>query len=118
MKKWVHENIEASQKIEASEANDYEVTVNFGGYIGADEIYNVTATDEAEAFEKAIDFAKEDLSVEDIAEVDEDEWEVTIGFCGFIGVENTYTAYANSEEDAEKSALIDAAYDLEASIED
>ena len=98
--------------IRSSELTDFEVIVNFGGYIGADEPYTVTAKSIEEAEEKAVTFAKEDLTVEDICQNDEDEWVVTIGFCGMIGVENDYEVYADSEEEAELTALQEAEWDL------
>lgn len=40
-------------------------------------------------------------------------YEVTIGFAGFIGVENDYSVYANSKEQAVSDALDEAQMDLE-----
>ena len=99
-----------------SKLNFYEVTVNFGGYIGADETYDVDASDESEARELAFAEAVDDLSVEDIVETDEGEWEVTVGFAGFIGVENTYTVYAGSENEAVEAALQEARDDLDVEV--
>lgn len=96
---------------------NYIVTVNFGGYIGADNDYEVYAEDKDDARNIAFDMAKEDLTIEDIVQVDEDEWEVSVGFAGFIGVEEVYTVQGEDEEDAIDAALEEASYDLDAEIE-
>lgn len=96
--------------------DEYEVSVNFAGYIGSDQTYIITASDEDDAIEQAIEEASWDLSVEEIEEIDEGEYEVHVGFCGFIGVEEIYTVYADSEEEAEEEALAQAKDDLSAEI--
>ena len=56
---------------------DYRVRVNFGGFIGCDEIYEVYATDEDDAIEQARELALEDCSFEideDDEDEDDDEW--------------------------------------------
>lgn len=45
-------------------AKDYKVRVNFGGFIGAEEVYEVYATDEDDAIEQARELALEDCSFE------------------------------------------------------
>lgn len=104
------------RQVKASELIDYEVVVNFGGYIGADETFSVEAEDEDDAIVKAEELARDELSVENIEEVDEDEYEVTIGYCGFVGVEEIYTVTADSEEEAEEAALEEAFCDLSGEI--
>ena len=97
----------------STEFNDYEVIVDFGGYIGGDEVYEVFAESRDDAESQALDLAKDDLTIEDINEFDEGEWEVEVGFAGFIGVSEVYTVYADSEEEASEAAIEEAADDLE-----
>lgn len=52
---------------------DYRVRVNFGGFIGCDEIYEVYATDEDDAIEQARELALEDCSFEIDDEENEEE---------------------------------------------
>lgn len=54
-------------------ARDYKVRVNFGGFIGAEEVYEVYATDEDDAIEQARELALDDCSFEIDEEDDEDE---------------------------------------------
>lgn len=60
--------------------------------------------------------AKDDLETVDETQVDDDEWEVSVGFAGFIGVEETYTVYADSEEEAIDAALQEAQDNLSAEV--
>ena len=53
-------------------AKYYNVTVNFGGYIGCDETYEVYATDENDAIEQAREMALNDCSFE-IEDEEEEE---------------------------------------------
>ena len=57
----------------SSDLKNYTVCVNFGGYLGLDQLYTVDAEDDEAAEIDAIDLAAEDLSVLDIAQSDEDE---------------------------------------------
>lgn len=50
---------------------------------------------------------------ESLKEDENNYYEVTIGFAGFIGVENDYSVYANSKEQAVSDALEEAQMDLE-----
>lgn len=102
--------------IRATELRSYTVTVNFAGYIGADEDYDVTEANEDDAIDAALEQARDDLSVEDIEEIDEGEYEVHVGFCGYIGVEEVYTVTADSEDEAADEALDHAYDDLSAEI--
>lgn len=106
------------KRVEANSLIEYEVSVNFGGYVGADNIYTVYANDEEEAEDLAIEDAKSDLNFLDIVETDDGEWEVTIGFCDFIGVEETYQVYADDENSAFDAAVADAEWDLTAEVID
>ena len=54
----------------------YEITVNFAGYIGADETYTVYAESIDDAIEEAYDAAKSDLTVESFEPLDYEEDEV------------------------------------------
>lgn len=104
--------------VRATGDREFTFSVNFGGYIGAEENYTVYATDAEEAEQLAVEEAKDDLTVEDWTQTDDDEWEITIGFCGFIGVEETYTVNADSQEEAEEAALEEASWDLNAELVD
>ena len=96
----------------------YKGVVTFCGFIGSDEIYEVEADNEEEALEEINEQATSDLEVLDVEQVDDDEYEVTIRFAGFIGIEETYTVYADSEEDAEFNATDEAAMDLNIELSD
>lgn len=54
-------------------AKYYKVAVNFGGFIGCDEVYEVYATDEDDAIEQARELALEDCRFEIDDEEDEEE---------------------------------------------
>lgn len=49
----------------------YKVNVNFAGFIGCDEVYEVYADSEAEALEEARRMAEDDLSIDIIDEEEE-----------------------------------------------
>ena len=103
----------ASTSIEANtDLKEYEVSVNFAGYIGADETYTVYAENDEAAESLAVEMAREDLNIEDIDQVSDDEYVVTISFCDFIGVEEEYTVYADDETEAEDLAREEALSDL------
>lgn len=96
----------------------YDVRVTFAGIIGSDEIYTVDADSEEDAIAEAELLARDDLSYLEAVEVDEDEWEVTVGFANYVGVEETYTVTAESEEDACDLAIEEAVYDLDYEIDE
>lgn len=50
---------------------EYEVTINFGGYIGVDSFYTVDADDEDEAADFAIEEAKDDISIDSFEDIGE-----------------------------------------------
>ena len=56
-------------------AKYYTVTVNFAGFIGCDETYEVYADDEEDAKNQALELAQADLycEIEEDEEEDEDE---------------------------------------------
>lgn len=53
---------------------EYKVKVNFGGFIGCDEEYEVYAIDEDDAIEQARELAMEDCLFE-VVEYDDDDLE-------------------------------------------
>ena len=97
---------------------DYIVSVSFCGFIGAETEYDVTAENEEDAIELALDAAFDDLEVEDESQIDEQEWEFTISFAGFIGAEESYTAIGRTYDEAKEAALLQAYDDLEGEIVD
>ena len=116
MKKMV-KPVESSTKVQGSETTEeFEVNVNFAGYMSADEIYNIIASDEDEAILEALEEASWDLSIEEIEDMGDGEYEVHVGFAGFVGVEEIYTVFADSEDEAEEEALKQAKDDLSAEI--
>lgn len=96
----------------------YKAIVTFCGLIGSDKIYKVEADNEEEAFEEINEQATSDLDILYVEQVDEDAYEVTIGFAGLDGIEETYTVYADSEEDAEFNATDEAVMDLNIELSD
>lgn len=97
---------------ESDEYKNYEVTVRFGG-IGCEETYDVIARNEKYAEINGRHKAAEDLYADEINYIEDDEYEVTVNFNGFIGCDETYTVYADSEDEAESSAIEEATADLE-----
>ena len=96
------------RKIVSSDLKDYQVTVNFATYVGADETYNVFSADEDAAKEDALAQAADDLTVESVEEIDDGEYAVSVGFASMVGVEEEITVFADSEEEAEDLALEEA----------
>ena len=88
----------------------YKVEVSFAGMIGAEEVYTVDAENDEEAISEALEQARDDLSIDDLTEVDEDEWEGDVGFCGYVGVSESYSVYATSEDEA-YDEILEAAFD-------
>ena len=54
---------------------EYTVKVNFGGFIGCDEEYEVYAIDEDDAIAQAMELALDDCVFEVVAEYDDDDLE-------------------------------------------
>ena len=96
----------------AGDLKDYSVIISFATYVGSEEEFNVFAHNEEEASEQALEDARGELNLEDVVQIDDDEWEVTIQWAGFIGIEETYTVTADSEEDAVDQAIEEASWDL------
>ena len=91
---------------------DYSVTISFDGIVGSDKDYTVWAESEDEAAEYARDEAADDLSVLDVANTDDGEYTVTVGFGDYIGVEEDYIVDADDEDEASEAALEAAKDDL------
>ena len=98
---------------ESNELKEYEVEVRFGGFIGVEEIYTVSAYNEDEAHREALSEAAWDLNVESVENSGDDEYEVSITFGGYVGSEQYYTVYAEDDSEAEDAALDLAADDFE-----
>ena len=109
-------NEDASLSEDLDDYRDWTVTVNFGGYVGGDENYDVWANSEEMAIERALEEAENDLEALNVEQTDDDEWEINIGFAGYIGVENQYTAHGADEDEAIADAIEQAKDDLSAEI--
>ncbi len=97
------------RNIKASDSDEYKVSVNFAGYIGADNEYYVYADSEEEAELAAIEEAKDDLEIISIDDNGDGSYTATVGFGGFIGVEELVEVVADSEEEAEELVYDEAA---------
>lgn len=95
---------------------EYEVSVNFAGFVGCDESYTEYADNEEDAIFQAEEDAEGDLTIEGIEQISEDKFEVTISFGGFIGCEETYVVSAYDEDEAEVQALANARDDLSGTV--
>ena len=94
----------------------YRVNVNFASYIGADEEYFVDAENDDSATVDALELAKEDLTIEDLNQIGDDEWEAEVGFAGYIGATQMYTVYGGTEDEAWDAAIEEGYNDLSAEI--
>lgn len=103
--------------VEEQEGKYYEVSIGFCGFIGVENEYRVYAMNRADAVGEALDNpgseAEQDLSAENIEDHGDGSYTVTINFAGFIGADNDYEVYADSEEEAEQNAIEEAKMDLE-----
>lgn len=98
---------------------DYRVEVGFAGIIGASEFIEMQARPEVTK-EELQDMLSEDydsdlMDLLDDSEtnyIEDDEWEITLNFNGYIGCDETYTVYADDEESAVYAALEEAVYDF------
>lgn len=95
----------------------YDVVVGFHGFVGIEQEYTINARSKQEAVDYALDQpgseAEMDLSAENIEDDGDGQYTVTINFAGYIGSDEDYTVYAESEEEAEQLALEEAKNDLE-----
>ena len=98
---------------------EYELELSFCGMIGASETIEVLArpgaTEEelqdilrAEYEYELYDF----LEVTDIDQIDDDEWEVTVNFNGYIGCDEVYSVTADDADEAEEWAYSEAIWDF------
>lgn len=104
--------------IKADSQKEYTVQVNFAGFIGSDVDYDVVAETEEAAIAAAIDEATSDLDVVDVEETDEGEYTVTVGYGGFVGVEEQYEVSADDADEACEAAIDEAVWDLTGQIID
>lgn len=100
---------------------EYEVELSFGGMIGASEVINVTAragiVNDEELWSLILNnyvVELEDLlEVTEADELDDDEWDITVNFNGYIGCDEVYNIRgASDEEEASYEALREAIYDF------
>lgn len=98
---------------------EYELELGFAGIIGASETFVILApagSTEEELkdilFEEYEWDLKDLLSLEDSIYLDDDEWEITLNFNGYIGCEETYTVAGDDEDDAVEHALNEALWDF------
>ena len=96
----------------SSSLQQYTVEVSFCGFVGSETSYTVQANSKNEAAVIAQDMAKDDLEVLSVVHQGDDEYDVTVGFNGLTGVEETYSVYGDSAEEAEEHALEEAYDDL------
>lgn len=96
----------------------YTGTVSFAGFIGADETYTTIADSIEDAEEQILEQAREDLVVEEVEEIDDGEYEVTVNFCTFVGADEIYKVYADDEDEAADAGLEEASYDLSVEFDD
>ena len=95
---------------------DYDVTVSFGGYVGAVEdivVYAKEGATEEDIMDVVIDEFRDELLEGEVIEFDgEDEYVVEVTFGGYIGVSEEYTEYADDEDDAIEQAVYEATWEL------
>ena len=92
---------------------NYVVTIGFAGFLNVEEEYEILAQNKDDAELDAYEEAAGDLSVESVENIEDDEWEVTVNFAGYVGVDQTYTVFADDEDEATASALEEAEQDLD-----
>lgn len=109
-------SVQCSSPMEFEGETEYTGNVTFSGFIGSDQEYTVYAFSEEEAEELITEEAADDLEVTDVEDLGDGNWEVTVNFAGFIGVNETYSVYEDNQDDAEQSALEEARSDLEVEL--
>lgn len=109
-------------KITEPEIVTYKVEISFNGYIGSTDVIEIDAPKNcSEEYLKEImltDYMYELLDELEVVEVksltyDEDTWEVTFDFAGYIGTDATYTVDASDEDEAIEAAQTDAMDDFD-----
>ena len=91
----------------------HEVTVGFCGFIGVEETYQIWADSKADIANEAIEEAAGDLTVDEIEDLGDGEYDCHVGWNTFVGVDEVYNVYADDESDAEEQALELAKQDLD-----
>lgn len=95
---------------------DYDVTVSFGGYVGATEdivVYAKESATEEDIRDIVIDEFRDELLEGEVVEFDgEDGYTVEVSFAGYVGVSEEYEVYAEDEAEAIQLAIEDAAWSL------
>ena len=98
----------------------YNVEVRFAGMIGASEFIEVWVRPEPTEdylHDVLLDYYESELM--DLLDVGETEylgdgdWEVTLNFNGYIGCDETYSVYADDEDEAIDQALHEAIFDFD-----
>ena len=102
----------------ADEYVDYNVTVTFCGYYGAEEevvVYAKVGIDKDDLLDVVRDDYADELLSAEIVEYDEedDRYTVEVNFGGYIGVSEEYDVYAYDEDGAIDKALSEAVWDLD-----
>ena len=92
---------------------DWEVEVGWNGFIGVGQVYEVSAPTREQAKEEAITEAYWDLCDEEVEDLGDGDYKVTISFCGAIGVSEEYEVSCDSKEEAIDEAIELASQDLD-----
>lgn len=109
-------------KITEPELVTYKVEVSFNGYIDSTTVIEVEAPrDCSEDYLKETlltDYMYELLDELEVQQVqslgyDEDSWEVTFDFAGYIGTDTSYTVDAEDEDEAIEAAQTEAMDDFD-----
>jgi len=98
----------------------YKVEVGFAGYIDTLEEIEIDApvgSDETDLEEIILNdndliMSLLEIDEDDIVELGDDGYEITVNFAGYIGVDEVYTIYAESIDDAIEEAYEAAKSDL------
>lgn len=97
---------------------EYSVTIEFCGYIGSDKNLYIDARKDADR-EELLYIVREDYADNlldgEVIDSDEDEgyYEVEVTFGGQIGTSETYSVYADNENEAIYDAIEEAKYDID-----
>ena len=97
----------------------YTLELPFNGYVGATETLEIEAP-YGSTEEELLDILRSDYESElddflkesEIVSLDDDEWQVTFNFGGYIGYDATYEVYGEDEDDAVYNAFREALWDI------